>query len=175
MIVLTVNICSCGQEILVLRKKGTRDTCKSCLNKARIIKWRLTNPDRHRQLNRESAARCSEHKNAYDKQYREKFPEKSTSRMRRFREKNPERVNEIRRNYYYNHRNEEIQRVVERNKKERTPKWANINIISDIYERSRILTKETGVVHHVDHIIPLRGRNVSGLHVETNLQILTRH
>lgn len=57
-----------------------------------------------------------------------------------------------------------------------TPPWLtdehHAQIIA-IYDDSARLTKETGVTHHVDHIVPIRGKNVSGLHVPWNLQILT--
>ena len=52
------------------------------------------------------------------------------------------------------------------NKLASTPKWANLKLIEYIYD-----CKPYGC--HVDHIIPLQGDIVCGLHVETNLQYLT--
>lgn len=42
-----------------------------------------------------------------------------------------------------------------------------------IYLQAKKITKETGIQHHVDHIIPLKHPDVCGLHVPWNLQILT--
>jgi hypothetical protein len=48
----------------------------------------------------------------------------------------------------------------------RLPKWADLKAIELFYEN-----RPPGM--EVDHIVPLQGRNVSGLHVEYNLQYLT--
>jgi hypothetical protein len=56
---------------------------------------------------------------------------------------------------------------------QRVPEWANLGAIKATYREAARLTKETGIAHHVDHILPLNGKTVSGLHVEANLQILT--
>lgn len=56
---------------------------------------------------------------------------------------------------------------------QRTPPWVNFDAIRAVYTEAHRLTSETGIPHHVDHEIPLQGEFVSGLHVHTNLQILT--
>jgi hypothetical protein len=53
-----------------------------------------------------------------------------------------------------------------------TPTWADLDAIKHIYKQSRQISIETGILHHVDHIVPLQGETVSGLHVEYNLQII---
>lgn len=55
-----------------------------------------------------------------------------------------------------------------------TPNWANQEAFKAIYEEARRLTLASGVPHEVDHIVPIQGRKVCGLHVEYNLQILTK-
>jgi hypothetical protein len=54
------------------------------------------------------------------------------------------------------------------------PPWADLQAIAAIYAECRRITLETGVEHHVDHIAPLIGVNACGLHVEYNLQIITK-
>lgn len=62
-------------------------------------------------------------------------------------------------------RNPEYGRFRRSLKRSATPFWADLNKIKEIY-----LSCPSGF--HVDHIIPLNGKYVSGLHVETNLQYL---
>jgi hypothetical protein len=59
-------------------------------------------------------------------------------------------------------------------KTQATPLWANIQDIENIYLMCQQKTMETGIEYHVDHIIPLKGKLVTGLHCESNLRIITK-
>ena len=60
--------------------------------------------------------------------------------------------------------------------KQAKPKWLTEDhefFIEEIYSLRDLRTEVTGVVHHVDHIVPLKGKDVCGLHVPWNLQVIT--
>jgi len=53
-----------------------------------------------------------------------------------------------------------------------TPPWADLQAIKAVYEGTRVKEIETGRAFHVDHIVPLRGSRVNGLHVAYNLRAI---
>lgn len=99
--------------------------------------------------------RTSEEMQAYRKHYLSdpEKREKSLEATRRWRESNKE-YDAFRARTY---RAKKLQRL---------PHWADLSKIKQIY-----LDCPIGL--HVDHIVPLQGKVVSGLHVENNLQYLT--
>lgn len=59
--------------------------------------------------------------------------------------------------------------------KQASPAWLSefdLFYIKELYHLAQLRTTALGIVYHVDHIVPLRGKNVWGLHVPTNLQLL---
>ena len=60
--------------------------------------------------------------------------------------------------------------------KQATPNWLSELdklFIKEIYSLAVLRSRALGVSYQVDHIIPLHGKNVCGLHIPTNLQLLT--
>lgn len=53
-----------------------------------------------------------------------------------------------------------------------TPAWRDKDAIDLIYKQRAEASKAEGELYHVDHIIPIQGEFVCGLHVENNLRII---
>lgn len=55
------------------------------------------------------------------------------------------------------------------------PKWVGIDelwMITEVYSIATLRTKIFGFSWHVDHIVPMQGKLVSGLHTISNLQVI---
>jgi 5-methylcytosine-specific restriction endonuclease McrA len=64
-----------------------------------------------------------------------------------------------------------------RKHREATPKWLSRKQKSEIrqlYQIAITMTQTTGEQYVVDHIVPLRGESVCGLHVPWNLRVITQ-
>jgi len=105
---------------------------------------------------------------------------------------NPERYKSVARKHYYNNLEKQRTRAKEWRdsnkglinyytskrkaaKLQRTPEWLTEDdrwMIEQAYELAAQRTAIFGFPWHVDHVLPLRGKTVSGLHVPTNLRVI---
>ena len=63
-------------------------------------------------------------------------------------------------------------------KSQALPPWLtqeDLSKMKSVYKMCRSVGKKTGTKHQVDHIVPLNGETVCGLHVPWNLQILSAY
>jgi hypothetical protein len=116
--------------------------------KASTKAWKAKNPDRKRELNREYKKRNKAKVNANTKLYKQ-------------------------RNRGVTNANTAKRRAA---LLQRTPKWLtplDFTHIKLFYDCAADMTKVIGIDFEVDHIIPLQGELMSGLHIASNLQVIT--
>jgi hypothetical protein len=104
-------------------------------------------------------------------------PEKARNARRRYQNNNRERVRAFNLAYDKEHRAERTATESFRRAKKlnATPKWLtkeHKDQIRAIYQQRKELSISSGIMYHVDHIVPLVSDFVCGLHVPWNLQLL---
>ena len=149
--------------------RKTKGACVECLK----VEWEQGNIKRagyFRQYNQSEAGK--EAKREYYEKNKELVKLKALSRP-----------NEDRRRYRKKHKitNPDLYRAHvnfrRRRFRDATPKWLtkeDKRAIRQLYIDAMVVTRITGIPYVVDHIIPLLGETVSGLHVPQNLRVMTR-
>jgi hypothetical protein len=143
-------------------------------------RWRAENPDRAKEICRNDYQRNKDSVLSRTKQYYYDNKETYTQYKQQWRNNNGARISQTvkayrTKNLFVVRVKDAIHAARKRAlKTQATPLWANVQAIENIYLMCQQKTMETGVEYHVDHIIPLKGKKVSGLHVENNLRIITQ-
>ena len=138
-------------------KDGYRGTCRLCVT-AISMAWQAANRERQAAHVKAWRIKNKEHVKEYDQANKER----KVATNKAWKVANPDRLNA------HNAKRRAA-------KLERTVAWADTKAIRGIYAEAKRLEKETGIAMHVDHVIPLQGKLVSGFHVETNLQVLPQY
>jgi hypothetical protein len=172
------------------RAKDGRDTrCKKCAAD-NALKYRAANLEKCRAADRAYAAANKEANSARALAWNRAHPDIAKARRKAWRDSNLDVARAGERQCFEKHRDAYLERKREYARSNRalyahysnkrratllnaTPLWADLDAIKRIYDECARVTLATGVEHHVDHIIPLQGTNVRGLHVESNLRIIS--
>lgn len=143
---------------------------RSCLNcnKEKRARYYIENPEKFRALRRQAYAANPEPEKAIAKkrsaEWRKLNPNHEGAKVAKikWKQSNIGKVNA----YTAKRRTAKMQR---------TPAWLTDiehERIENEYKLAALLAKITSSAWHVDHIIPLQGRKVSGLHVPTNIRAI---
>lgn len=169
--------------------EGFRWVSGACVECARglLRKSRAANPEKTQANRKKSNLKVAEQRKpggskyeekiAYDTQYRKENRDSCRATIIAWSARNPEKVKAYASKTKANNKGKVNAHTVKRRlaKINRTPKWLAKDdhwMIEQAYELAALRTKMFGFAWHVDHILPLQGKLVSGLHTPYNLQVI---
>ena len=165
--------------------EGLRRVSGACVECAKINlrKSRASDPERTRAQYKKDAVKLRENqayverKREADKAYRKKNKARYRATIVEWSKQNPEKVKLYAKRVRQTNKGRVNADTAQRRyaKLKRTPMWLTRDdrwMIQEAYDLAALRTKVFGFPWHVDHIIPLQGEAVSGLHVPTNLQVI---
>ena len=105
------------------------------------------------------------------------YREAESKRINAFLQNNPDKRKEYSKKYLENNRAKINAKLKKRYtaKLSRTPVWLSKEdtwLIEQAYDLAQLRSRIFGFQWHVDHVVPLQGKLVSGLHVPHNLQVI---
>lgn len=142
---------------------GVLPHCKSCMNA--------------RRPSRAGDRKAIEYSRKYYKENRDAILSKASQKEYTWHKDNRESHNKKNRVWYKNNADYNREKAAKRraSKLSATPKWLTDGQkahIKRVYKLATLMEEITGENYHVDHIIPLQGKNICGLHIPDNLQVL---
>lgn len=150
--------------------------CVQCAKDAALA-WNKANPDKFKANSKKYRENHREEESARSKNWRTKHPDRVKANNEKWQEANWVKYLGISSSWKRRNRGHVNAKTKERRlaQIQRTPKWLTDQDFADIkkfYDLAYELSQAYGFPWHVDHIIPLKGKTVSGLHVVDNLQII---
>jgi len=144
--------------------------------KARDAKWYSDNKDAANKRGAEYYLANKDKMREAGKVWRVTNAKKITEANRLKRQQDGERIRARRRQHYLDNKAAYIAnaRNREAGKRLAMPAWADRDKIKAFYDKAARMTIEMGIAYVVDHVIPMRSKWVCGLHVQTNLQVITK-
>lgn len=189
-----MNTCrKCAANVPETLTVKTGYKCKTCVaeynkayreaNKERIAAkkaaWKQRNAEYVKQKDRAYALANPDKRTAARKKWVAQNPEKDRASKKEWLQRNPEKRKVTSKTYM--EANKDLHRAFDAKrkaaKKNRTPSWLTEDhewMIREAYELAVHRNEATGLKWEVDHILPISGELVSGLHVPWNLQVVTR-